>query len=726
VKRKSLVEIGIVVALVLFAGWLLRNKLALFSPKLARGISNLTHAKPKPTPPRFTADGEPIALPAPTPATLYPGDLFPLPNNTAIITSVPEPPASKPPVVYVAPFTDAKDAETTLADTFDILYRFQLGANTPNRQLVNLVPYYFMTLPYYRENSPSQFRSMPEASLQRDAALLGSDYFVKGIIEGSVAAPKIKISFIEMQTSRTVVWDSSTAGKTSGAFPSLLAEAVKASAKNLQISDAEVVESGMAQHLPSQQTWELLAATDNVDENIALSAMQFDPDCVFLYSIAWSPADEKKYANMGLKRFPDDCRLLRRKAECFASAKKPYPALVIYSELLRRYPDWFMVSHALPDLVGSAFGFSKDAIEAPPELTASVGLLKQVSLRYPNNWVMLWDYANASTRLSFFIRGGQYAYLVPKSIWKQINDLTGEAVIAASKAAEIRPDCSELLRALEYFNIQIGNSSVDYLNRMISRVHQIDPSNVEAELTAAGANTTGYGDSEAYWEFIQIALKNHQGDAHAMSRIAYSLGSELSTRLSWHHMTPEQVYKESNPLSDQFVKCTEYAMDHGQQVENWMAGMLREMYRQRYGEARANELMESGKQWALTSNAAAAAQKTGDWEKSLKLARLSQENTTIRNAREKNQYYIVKSLWKLKNYDEALIEARHGIAEFPERQTFHYLFAIIADEKGDPLEEAYREAYTAVDIYTTNTGCNETFERLRAKLHKPEHPKLQK
>ena len=144
-------------------------------------------------------------------------------------------------------------------------------------------------------------------------------------------------------------------------------------------------------------------------------------------------------------------------------------------------------------------------------------------------------------------------------------------------------------------------------------------------------------------------------------------------------------------------------MNNGVQTEKWVAGMLREMYRQRYGDAKVQELYNSGKHWALTTGEAIACYKRNEFERCLKLARLVLPKCVDRDGRETCQAYIVRALWKLKQYDEAKKEAQDGQWRFPEKPTFHYLYAVVANEAGD-VEAAFKSAHRAVEINPGGTG----------------------
>lgn len=492
------------------------------------------------------------------------------------------------------------------------------------------------------------------------------------------------------------------------------------------MSDPDIESAGIVKGAAKQSSWEMATAPGETDELAIATAIEADPECVNLYELGWSRTEPTRYVDRGLKRWPDDNRLLRRKAEVLWYQKASYAAFLIYSELLRRYPDMFMITSNLPELAEDALPAAPggDATKAPKPLLAALEHMKKVAARYPLNWQVQWNYANILNRVAMYLRGDHTMDKIPREIRQQFGAMADEAAQVVMNAARLRPDCSELLRAMLYICFHAGQTDPQWQRTVIKAIHAVDPTNVDAEMYAAFSHSIGWGNHDDFWSFIQDALKNHPNDAKAMSRIAGTIGTELTRQLGWKAMTPEEVYKTPNKMSDQFIACAEFAMNNGVQVEKWVAGMLREMYRQRHGEQKVNELVESGKHWALTAGAADEAQKKGDWERSLRLSRLSMPINPNRDSRERTQYNIVKSLWKLKRYDEALTEARIGMVEFPEKQTFHYMFAVVANEKGDPLEEAYKAAYTAVDITTTNTGANETFEKLRTKLNKPPHPKL--
>jgi len=115
---------------------------------------------------------------------------------------------------------------------------------------------------------------------------------------------------------------------------------------------------------------------------------------------------------------------------------------------------------------------------------------------------------------------------------------------------------------------------------------------------------------------------------------------------------------------------------------------------------------------------------SGSWERAFTMASLALPGLDGGDEEHLCRYWIIKSLWKMKRYDESLKAAREGIWKFPREQTFPYMYAIVGLEYGKDLETAFDCAWRAVDLGTGNQGCNDTFEKLRAKLNKPQHPAL--
>ena len=83
------------------------------------------------------------------------------------------------------------------------------------------------------------------------------------------------------------------------------------------------------------------------------------------------------------------------------------------------------------------------------------------------------------------------------------------------------------------------------------------------------------------------------------------------------------------------------------------------------------------------------------------------------------RYIMVRSMWKLGRHREAMNEAEMAAIEMPDRYTFHYMFAVVALEKGERLEEAYERVRIAAELDPKNEGVKATFAKLSARLGKP-------
>ncbi len=726
-KTRHIIQIIVLLLLLGGTAWLMRDKVSLISPRLSEKIvewSTPASEKPQPT---TDADGNPIGVKPPPPPEIAKEDLAPLSKKSKPLQEAPVPPARRAPVVFLAPFHGPNNAITPQADLLESMMRTYLRATPKDRLLINLVPGEALYSVYRRENGKYSVKGHGrDAYLQIAGSVQANVIAFATVTDSGSRVPRVDLELLDLDTSKTQIWSSSSAPPAPPTIAALLQGLVQNCASFAGISDQDFTKSGMLTGLPSDPTWDSCLQSKEFDDYFYSTVLDADPNCIYLYEYATAKAAPFRHIDRALKKWPDDIRLLRRKAKLLGEANRHYPSYLIYSELLRRYPDCLLLTHEMGTLVEKAYPDTKDATEAPPDWMAVIALLKNQAERFPRNYYTHWDLAACCDRLSWYIRGVHKADKIPDSTWKQMRDLYRIMVPAIARAAKLQPRSSDLLSAMLFIYKTAQFTDPGWQKQVIAQIHQIDPSNVRAEMTAASSHSVGWGSLEDYLELIDLAMRNHRGDARAMELIAYNLGTELSRQVAWDSMTQEEAYKQANPLSDRYIECVEFAMNNGVQVEKWIAGMLREIYRQRHGEGKVRELLESGKHWALTGGAAQEAHDAGDWEKTLRLARIAEPKSRSETDNPRLQYYIVKALWKLGRHDEALKEARDGIIRHPDSQVFYYMFAVVANEKGAPLEEAYERAYRAIDISTTNTGANETFESIRNKLNKPPHPRFKK
>lgn len=261
-------------------------------------------------------------------------------------------------------------------------------------------------------------------------------------------------------------------------------------------------------------------------------------------------------------------------------------------------------------------------------------------------------------------------------------------------------------------------NSLERLKPLVDKIIALDPSNYEAEGSLAWSQMVANANTGQFLPLITKAIERHADNPHAMARYGYMLGKDLNTQKSWGLIPEETAYTEG-PQADLFIYCTQRAIDGGVQVDNWMAGHLRHAYSQRGEHEKAQRLIDGGKHASLTYQSAKKAMVESDWQRCLDLSRRALKNAQPTDLRHWLSYQVVKSLWKLGRHEESMEESVIAMGEFPHRPTFHYMFAVVALEKGIRLEEAYHHAKIAVPMDPSNEGARQTYERLAEKLGKP-------
>lgn len=643
---------------------------------------------------------------------------FPLAADVTLLKAPPPMPARRAPMVYLAATTPARPEDQPAADAFHSLLRFHLNGAPADSLPLNIVAYHYMHSIHRRTDGPARPGGLGRDQSLRDARSFDADFYLGTAVASGRETVSLELEFLDLRISRTAA---STTVTTHREFPRLLEEAVRASARFCGLSDQEIAAAAMTDGLPSPATWDFLRLKDGEPGTAAWKkALAADPSCRSLYSLAAEKAESLSLINEGLARWPDDPRLFRSKADILRKRHRYEPAALFCSELNRRYPDSQNYTTLLLENLISLYPARPEPSSPPEAYQAGVEAMNNVARRYPSNFGTRWDTAYGCDSLGMLVRGCRRCATTetaPTEAQARLaQELGHRAREEVDAARAIRPDLPALLRAVIIFHSRSGHTDVRWQKAMLEELARLDPSDVEGAVAAAESHGIWGTSDGGFIELLEEAAARHRSRPKALARIAHVIGTELSDRMREGMMTPEAVYRDRNRLSDLYVDCTERALDGGVQVEKWMAGMLREIYRKRHGEGRVNELVESGKHWALTGGGAKAAHDGQDYERCLRLALLSLPKAPTPDAREQMRYYVVKSLWKLNRLDEALKEARAGISEFPERQTFHYMFARVALDRGGPLEEAYERAKRAVDISTTNTGANAVYESLRRRL----------
>lgn len=674
------------------------------------------------------ATAAPTPIPVPAAPVVQDDEIFPLPKNTSLLAGSVAP-VKRAPVLFLAPLFGPEDKQTTCADVFDTILRFQLSASQPKALGINLVDLELMKVPYMRENGQWKLRDHKPDEFLRDARLLDADLFISGRVTQEADKLTVQLSTTDLRTSRTDTWSGT---RIEAEFAELMAEATRACGRFCGLSDSDIRAHGMDKDVPGTGIWQALVSPEVLTDDEVRALAKANPDCSFACKLAYEQTSDLALINAGLKKWPDDPRLLRDKAITLRNKTSTYPALLILSELLRRYPDSLSLLLEYSCTLMLHYQFNEASAEPPPAYEAALEVAKVLAQRYPRNWCARFACANMAFSLSVYIRGSNpadgvpaFRSRLPEPLQWRLNFLQSLAASETDEAIRLRGDCPYLLGYRLSECVWDDKFSADWQHEMIDRIHAVDPGNVDDECIVAHSHGAGFRDDGLFVPVLEEAADFHANDPRALLKISDEIVRDFKRRVSSGGITWDDIYRKPDPAVDLFIKCTEAAMHAGLRVSDKTAAVLQGIYRGRYGPEKARELMEDpSRHPGLTATVAGIAYRTGDTTKCLELARKALPVTTNTAERSTLRYSIVKSLWRLERYDESLAESSLGIAEFPHDQTFYLSSAFVGLKKGDGLEQAYENAYKAVDISSTNPACNDTFEKLRAKLNKPQHPKL--
>jgi len=372
---------------------------------------------------------------------------------------------------------------------------------------------------------------------------------------------------------------------------------------------------------------------------------------------------------------------------------------------------------------GTVFLSKDDSQDPPKSWLAVIDYMKEMSSRYPRCYFIWWDRASSLSDLADVIRGGQTSEKIPGYIWKKRFQLADEAMACLNIAIELSPENYRTLEKLMHYHWQNQEEDLDMQQDLIDRVHKIDPRNTTVEVDAIFSHTVGYDSLANYLRMFDAAARYHKGDARALAAIIPLLYKELYRQVGWKRMTEDEAYKKPNPLRRRFLDLAAQVYAAGENLK-WTGDW------EYYNLARATEAKLLAK-WeadpqnsAVCFNQAKIACQKHDWQRSYTLGKRALPDIDDDDNKQWCYYYITKSLWQMKNYDEAMKIAREAIMKWPGKQMPLYMYAIEGEESGKNLQAAYDCAYRAVEIDNTNMGCNDTFEKLRTRLKKPEHPRL--
>lgn len=675
-------------------------------------------------------DASPQVSPAPTPPAISDEERFPLQADAQFLNATPAFPSKKrAPVVYFGPLAPADDSSTSACKSLECMLRFQLGSSPRTQPALNVVPLWYMREPYLHEDGSCSLDKQPPSQLASDAQLLGCDYLVTGGVRSSAAGLALDLSVTDLKTSRTQKWDSEASP---ALFATLFGDAVRNCASSCGLNATQIDQAQLLKAIPNAATWAWWCRSGHPDDLEARpipaeqwrAAIQADPQCTILRVIAAARTSDLAIVNDALRNTPDNLGLLLTKCELLRTKKKPFAALLLHSELVRRYPDSLLVMSELPWTLSACFPAKSDSTEPPVAFLKATEALRNLSAGFADNWLLRKDYGSVCQLLASFVRGSKTVDQVPQEAWSFYRRLMAMAVHEIDLAAARRPDCPNLLTLMLGIHFLAGDHDLVSQREVLERIHQLDPSNVEAEITVAYSHSVGWSQDAMYLPIIKGAYQRHQDSPRALAKIAQSLAENVGRTVGFGQ-SREEVFAKENPSTNLFIECMERSLASGNECENWVAEILMDVYQARAEKQKIRQLAaQDGRRSRVIVQAAELFQQNDDCTQCLELAREAMATAQVPEIREQLQYHIVKSLWKLARIDEGLAEAKKGIAQYPDKQTFYYLFALIALPKPAAYEEAFAQTTRAIDICSTNPAVNKVHEMLRVKLNRPPHPKL--
>lgn len=712
-SHKKGVQLGVLCAILIAVVWYERNKI----PFLRDQVSASSPGKNSSA--NSAEQSIKIPVPVPPPPEVTDAELFPLkPGKTLPLSKVPEPATrDRAPVLFFAPLIGSSNPVTTPVVAMDMFLRRQLHRQRTDHLAINVIGVSTMDLPYRRENGTgSRFGHSPEEYFH-DAQAIGADVFIYGRFVDDGQNLSLQLASSDLHTSRT---DTFTAEGSSSSFADFARDCLRGCARLAGISEKDIADNRLDQDLPNNEVWQALSSSGH-GYTIANAAdvATGNPNCYIATFAALNQRFDPAQTQPLMAHFPDDKHLLAVKAYAMYEAGKPYAAFLIDSELLRQFPDWLELADDLGDITISAFPQMVDAGAAPPAYSAAADALEAYARRHPSDWNAKWTASRVIGDLATYVRGTRTVEYIPEQAMTQFHGLAKRSATLLDEAAAQRPDCPELLRAQLAHHFDNQDSNYQWQIAQIEKIHKIDPSNVQAELTTAYSHSVGWDDPKNYLPIIEMAMNNHRNDARAMGLIAQSIVQDISRMVAFHAVAD---YDEliNGPEGELLDKCVTEARAGGITFGLGIEKLLQRRYELR-GETHkiATQETQMAGNWQQYHQIASDAYDRSDWPVTLQYAKAALEHSAGDDERENEYYWVVKSLWRMKRYDESLEMAEKQIAEFPNKQAGHYMFAIIALEKNDRLEEAYQHAKRAVEISSTNDGANKTYETLKQKLHKP-------
>lgn len=542
----------------------------------------------------------------------------------------------------------------------------------------------------------------------------GADIFVYGRADVTDGQVTIQLGLSDLNVTRT---DTFSVQAPLSKIGDAIGQAVVKVAQFSGVSQAEIEAAGMLQGLPGPASFEAFVSEEVATPELFRKYFATEPDSLCLHVHAplmlLSP-ESIEFANESLKRWPNDTRLIQVKHAALRDSGNPVAAALFASELIRRYGLTTAWAVDLNSDIYAMYQFDLPNTSATAHALRK-GLEDYLRLR-PRAWQM---------RRLYGVHLLTMAHFDPASFSVDVSD-TETIRLAQSRLYELALDqltqaatghMAPLALLEDILRVKVGKGDPpESLMPILARMQLIDPKNIEGDLiVAAYVGTRAPAGDMAYLDIIKKAVERVGTSPQVMHEVTYAMAGPLSMTVRPYNSENYLRLKE-RPDALYYGEAMEVALSDGRLVaqeqmrnffyvikanKGWVPKW--KIYRQ-YLDRNLKQLKE--------------AMDAGRWREGLKIS------TAIGHLGGDNSgmfvdYARVKCLWKLKRYRDALYYCEQFQNNYPDKLTFYYMFAVIAEDAGVRLEEAYEKAKIAVPLDPTNQGIKDVLARLGQRLGKP-------
>jgi tetratricopeptide (TPR) repeat protein len=620
-------------------------------------------------------------------------EAFPFPPTAGYLDVLPslDTRVTSPPVVFMPPAVTSSNQETTAATAFHSLLYWHLNAVSQDRILFNVVPQFYTAYPYQREATGAKVTPQPRAQLINDARKLGAHYFLAATIDDSPTQIAISL-YVHDLRSGTANEFKRTA--TAAEFQALVRASLEFAAQFMGLQNAADIQKITA-GIPTHPTWRALSVAYKKPLPEIAVLGQADPDCLWLYKQIIARASDTKAAvdfyNKGLQRTGGDPRITYAKMQFLQGVKNYSAALLLHGQLLKRFPISLQMLRDYSGTLVFAYGSHTKAVELPQPYPTAAYLLDQAVRAYPENWALQWTCAKTMNDLAQYARGNETMDKIPEK-QRQIASLMFRLSAAhIDQAVAIRQDCPLLWQRFIEYHFNAGDTDVAFQQKALALLHNLDPTNVSAELTVALSHSVGWdGNGERYLGLIQQAARNHWDDGKALVTIAGAIVTNMG-RLVGFNVIPKGQF-ETQPSVDgkTLVTIASRAFQVGGRM-NPCFSLWVYKYARAQGETELAGLVQLAEQLGYSEMLTAAAYvqaQSGSPEKAIQLADRAFKMQLEPDGREDAYWAIMVANSKLKNYDVAMDYAEKAIKEFPTGPQFYQGYAMNAMKAKKNLDKA--------------------------------------